>query len=108
MTAFMEAVCRKDENGQWAFDILLMDICLPDGDGIESARVLRQKGFQSVIIFQSSSAEYAMDAFSVSALQYLVKPVCREHMDRTIERAIEEIQHKPVQERKEETNGQGG
>lgn len=85
---FMEAVYYKDGNEKWAFDVLLMDVYLPDGDGIESAQVLREKGYEGVIIFKSSSEEDAIRAYSVSALHYLVKPVAQDKFFKAIEKAV--------------------
>ena len=94
---FMEAVCSGDRKEEWAFDVLLMDIYLFDGDGIESARVLREKGYKGVIIFKSSSEEDAIRAYSVSALHYLVKPVSREKFDGAMDRAVAKIrQYQPA------------
>ena len=92
----MEAVCDGQENWEHAFVILFMDINLPDGAEMESARCLRQKGFEDVIIFTSSSAEYALDAWAVDALHYLVKPVSQEGIDRVMKKAMEKLSHKYI------------
>ena len=86
---FMDAVCSGDGKEEWAFDILLMDVYLPDGNGIKSARVLREKGYKGVIIFKSSSEEDAIRAYSVSALHYLVKPVAQDKFFKAIEKAVQ-------------------
>ncbi len=96
MTAFMEAVCYGQENWEHAFFILFMDINLPDGAEMESVRCLRQKGFKDAIIFTSSSAEYALDAWSVEALHYLVKPISQEAVERVMEKAIKKLSHKYI------------
>ncbi len=105
---FMEAVHCKGGNEKWAFDVLLMDIYLPDGDGIESARVLRKKGYEGVIIFKSSSEEDAIRAYSVSALHYLVKPVNQEKLDGAMDRAVAKIRQYQPTVIKEEINVQPG
>ncbi len=88
---FMEAVCGDKERAGRAFDILMMDVELPEGDGIEAASLLRKKGFGGMIIFQSRTADRALEAYGVNALQYLVKPVSREQLWRAMERAIKEL-----------------
>ncbi len=88
---FMEAVCGDKERAGRDFDILIMDVELQEGDGIEAASLLRRKGFGGVIIFQSRAADRALDAYGVSALQYLVKPAGREQLWRAMERAVREI-----------------
>ncbi len=105
---FMEAVCSGDGKEEWAFDVLLMDIYLPDGDGIESARALREKGYGGAIIFKSSSGEDAVRAYSVSALHYLVKPVSQEKLDGAMDRAAAKIRQYPPAVIAEERNVQPG
>lgn len=56
-------------------DLLLMDIYMPHMLGTAAAKELRDMGSAGRIIFLTSSAEHALDAFRVDALQYLVKPV---------------------------------
>lgn len=87
---FMESVCRND--GERAFDILFMDIYLPDGNGMECARTLRENGYEGIIIFQSSSAEHAIEAYQVDAIQYLLKPVSQERFFAAMDRAAEELE----------------
>lgn len=108
MKKFMDAVRAGGEHAEWAFDILLMDIYLPDGNGIKSAGILRQKGFEGVIIFKSSSLDNAMDAFSVGAMQYLVKPVSQEKLEKAIEKAVEKVRCGSVLKTKEEINRRSG
>jgi len=95
---FMEAVCGRGagERAGWAFDILIMDVELSEGNGIEAASFLRRKGFGGIIIFQSRTADHALEAYGVDALQYLVKPVSREGFNRAMERAVREIHPCPV------------
>lgn len=90
---FMESVCRTghDGAGAWAFDILLMDIYLPDGNGMNCARTLRENGYEGIIIFQSSSAEHAVEAYQVDARQYLLKPISPERFFAAMDRAAEEL-----------------
>lgn len=90
---FMEAVCAGLKNWEHAFHILFMDINLPDGAEMGSAGLLRQEGFEDVIIFTSLSAEYALDAWAVEALHYLVKPINQEKIDRVMEKAIKKLSH---------------
>lgn len=60
------------------FDLLLLDIYMPDKTGIEVARELRKRGFEGQIIFLTTSKEHAAEAFDVDASQYLIKPVEQE------------------------------
>ena len=61
-------------------DLLLMDICMPGKSGIEAVCELRGMEKKSSIIFLTVSREYALDAFRVDAVQYLLKPVTEEEL----------------------------
>lgn len=61
--------------GDYVPDLLLMDIYMPGKTGIETAKKLREMGNSSRIIFLTTSREHALEAFSVNAVQYLVKPI---------------------------------
>ena len=56
-------------------DVVLLDICMGPHNGIEAARVLRQFNADCAIIFVTSSRDYALEAFEVTAAHYMLKPV---------------------------------
>lgn len=55
-------------------DILLLDIHMPDKNGIETAMELRRDDKKTVIIFVTALEDYVFQAFDVNAFHYLVKP----------------------------------
>lgn len=57
------------------YDIYLLDVILPDLNGIEVAHWLRDRGERAEIVFLTTSREYAVEAFEVKAAGYLVKPI---------------------------------
>ncbi|NKI35798.1 response regulator transcription factor [Wenzhouxiangella sp. XN79A] len=67
-------------------DLLLLDIEMPGIDGIELARALRGLDSPPAVIFVTAHDEYAVDAFDVAALDYLVKPVRRERLRAALQR----------------------
>ncbi len=69
-------------------DILILDIEMPGLNGIETARALSRKLSQSVIIFSTAYDQYAIDAFNVAAMGYLLKPFNKVQLDQVIDRAI--------------------
>jgi two-component system response regulator AlgR len=56
-------------------DLVLTDIRMPGMDGLELARHLLKLPQPPVVIFTTAFHEYALDAFDVNAVDYLVKPV---------------------------------
>lgn len=57
------------------FDILFLDIFMDAVNGMDLAKLVRRDNQKSRIVFVSTSTDHALDAFGVSASQYLVKPV---------------------------------
>lgn len=62
------------ENG-YLPDILLLDIFMSGKDGMEAAEEIRMLGLDMPIVFLTTSREYALKAYGVDAVQYLVKPL---------------------------------
>lgn len=62
-------------------DLIFMDILMPDRQkethpmGIQAAKKLRSLDFKGKLVFLTSSKEYALDAYEVDAIQYMVKPI---------------------------------
>jgi DNA-binding LytR/AlgR family response regulator len=69
-----------------AFDALFLDVRMPGLDGLELARVLRRFERPPAVVFVSAFDDFAVDAFELAALDYLVKPVSRRRLDEAIER----------------------
>lgn len=74
-------------------DILLLDIQMPDMDGMELAKRLRTIGWESVIVFITAYADYVFDAFDVGAFHYLVKPISNEKFKEVLNNAIKQYEH---------------
>lgn len=75
-------------------DIVLLDMMLPGLSGIEVAKQLYHK---SCIIFITFYEKYALEAFDVEAVHYLIKPVSNERLYLALDRAmdrLEQIAHK--------------
>lgn len=75
-------------------DLLLLDIYMPEKSGIELARELRGMGNEGKIIFLTTSKEHALEAFSVNAVQYLLKPVKEQELFRVLDRLIADEEEK--------------
>lgn len=60
------------------FDIVFLDIYMPAKNGVEIAGELQKVSPETGIVFVTTSREHAVDAFSLQALHYLVKPVTTE------------------------------
>jgi DNA-binding LytR/AlgR family response regulator len=69
-------------------DVVLLDIQMPDLDGFGVIQALEKP---PLIIFVTAYDEYAIRAFEVNALDYLLKPFTRDRLDRAIEKAQQEL-----------------
>src|SRR5690606_36792470 len=67
-------------------DVVLMDIRMPDMDGIEAAQHLLKSDAPPAVIFCTAYDEHALQAFKVHAVDYLLKPVSREDLANALQR----------------------
>ncbi len=79
-------------------DLIFMDIYLPDKEkntyplGIKAAKELRNMNYKGKLIFLTTSKEYALEAFDVDALQYIVKPVSEDKLFSILNRLLEDLE----------------
>lgn len=78
------------ENGM-VYDIYLLDIYMPGMTGMSVATELRSRGVKSPIIFLTSSADHALEAFGVDATHYLLKPYSLENYYVAMDKAMQSI-----------------
>jgi two-component system response regulator AlgR len=68
-------------------DVVLLDIEMPGIDGLEVARQLDARDAAPAVIFVTAHDEYALEAFGVAAVDYVVKPVRASRLRRALARA---------------------
>jgi len=69
------------------FDMLLLDVVLSEANGIELARRLQSAGSHAVVVFVSSSPEFAADSFG-AGVSYLIKPYTDVQFGAALDRAV--------------------
>jgi DNA-binding LytR/AlgR family response regulator len=69
-------------------DLILLDIQMPVLDGFEVLKMLRKP---PPVIFVTAYDEYAIKAFEVNALDYLLKPFSKTRLEQAMERAFQEL-----------------
>ncbi len=84
-------------------DVLFLDIEMPGMSGVELAETLQKMKHKPEIVFATAYPDYALKAFQVDAVDYLVKPFDEEQLDKAVER-LKKVVHF---ETKEETKSLG-
>ncbi len=71
-------------------DLALLDFQMPEVDGLDVVRLLR-KNRMPMIAFVTAYDEYAVQAFDMNAVDYLLKPVDAARLRETVSRAIDRL-----------------
>ncbi|WP_018665184.1 LytR/AlgR family response regulator transcription factor [Heyndrickxia acidiproducens] len=72
-------------------DVIFLDIQLGEESGINIAKKLNQLGDPPMIVFATAYDEYALKAFELNALDYLLKPFDEKRVQQTIEKLVKQI-----------------
>jgi len=76
-------------------DLALLDLQMPELDGLGVVRALRSSRLP-LIAFVTAYDEYAIRAFEVNAIDYLLKPVERARLRETLDRAHDRAEHAAI------------
>jgi two-component system, LytTR family, response regulator AlgR len=68
-------------------DLVLLDMTMPELDGLAVARALAKRPQRPAIIFVTAHEHFAVEAFDLDAVDYVLKPVTPERLARAIDRA---------------------
>jgi two-component system response regulator AlgR len=80
------SVLARCEKGD--IDLLLLDIRMPGSDGMAVAEELRQRAQPPVVVFVTAYGDKALEAFEREAEDFLLKPVRKERLERTLTRVL--------------------
>ena len=68
-------------------DLVLPDLTMPGMDGLAVARELGRSEEPPAVIFVTAHEDFAVEAFDLDAIDYVLKPVARERLERAVARA---------------------
>ncbi|MFB0611909.1 LytR/AlgR family response regulator transcription factor [Aurantiacibacter poecillastricola] len=69
-------------------DLLLLDMTMPGKDGLQVAREAGSLDSPPAVIFVTAHENFAVEAFDLEAIDYVLKPVAGDRLERAIERAL--------------------
>lgn len=69
-------------------DLVLLDMTMPELDGLGVAKALGENGAAPAVIFVTAHEDFAVEAFDLEAIDYVLKPVAGDRLGRAIDRAI--------------------
>ncbi|MQA08907.1 MAG: response regulator [Pseudonocardiaceae bacterium] len=71
-----------------SYELVLLDIRMPGGTGLDVAAALRETEHPPKVIFTTAYPDHAVEAFDLEAVDYLVKPFDAERLGRALGRAL--------------------
>ena len=83
-------------------DIVFLDIEMPGYSGIQLLEFFTPEQINFEVIFTTAYAEYAIKAFELNAIDYLLKPLRHDQLETAVQKAIQQIGQSKVSERLEE------
>jgi two-component system LytT family response regulator len=101
---FADGLAALEQIRQHAPDLLFLDIQMDTLDGIALARAL-DPATMPLIVFVTAFDHYALEAFEVSAMDYLLKPFDEARFSRTLERARQRLQTHSASDRHSALSG---
>lgn len=78
------------EKGGFNLDLLFLDINMPDKDGLDTAKYIRENSVDVDIIFVTVSTEHVFDGYTYKAFSYILKPFDGKRIDEEIGRYMTE------------------
>lgn len=72
-------------------DLIFMDIDMPGMNGMEAAEALRGRDGETLLIFVTNLAQYAVHGYAVDALDFIVKPVTYDDFALRMDRAMRQL-----------------
>ena len=88
----VKSFVRSDDALVWVennhVDLALLDIDMPGMNGIDLAAAIKEKQPDAAIIFLTAYSQYALDAFSVHASGYLMKPITKQALESEVSYAL--------------------
>lgn len=83
-----EKLCCADAGVLGSLDLIFLDIYMGGMTGMQTAKKLRDNGVAAALIFLTTSPDFAVESYDVSALSYLTKPVDKNRFGKAMDRFL--------------------
>lgn len=93
---FQNPLVALEQAKEIAPDIAFLDIDMPVYSGIETAEMLLSMMPEIEIVFVTAYEEYAVKAFELNAIDYVLKPINQARLTRTVERIEQRLSGRPM------------
>ncbi|MGO2278515.1 LytR/AlgR family response regulator transcription factor [Psychrobacter sp. AOP7-D1-21] len=70
-------------------DAVFLDIELENGNGLDLAKQFNNMKKRPMVVFVTAYGEYALDAFELDAIDYIVKPIDKVRLQKTVDKLVE-------------------
>lgn len=79
-------------DGQSLFDIVILDVCMKDMNGMELAHEIRKFDRNVQIVFLTGKSEYVFEGYEIGAVRYLIKPVEERELAKALDACVEKLE----------------
>lgn len=70
----------------WQPNVVFLDVHMPELEGLQAARMLKASPVSPLIVFTTAYDEYAVEAFGLNAIDYLLKPYSHMRLKESLQR----------------------
>jgi two-component SAPR family response regulator len=70
-------------------DVVFLDIHMPEISGLQIAELLQEKYPSVMLVFMTAHDAYALEAFELNAIDYVLKPLVRDRLEKTFKRILD-------------------
>lgn len=93
MTGFASGITLLDHlRTKGTFDVYLLDVIMPGENGIELGLEIRELDQGGRIVYLTASPDFAVDSYQAKASDYLLKPLERDRLFRTLDRLVLDLE----------------
>lgn len=92
ITEFDSALsCYKSMEAGMLFDVLFLDITMPEMSGLELAKEIRQRDDSMILIFMTAFLDYAIEGYRLQVLRYILKDMLEELLPECMDTVVNRL-----------------